>query len=85
MESNFFSIIISSQAKRRILNELDNIGINKMVLYPEIEYTGMYLKDKYIERIETIVNKYEELIKEYEKCGNVDETNEYKALNKEFF
>lgn len=85
MKSNFFSIIINSQAKKKILNELDNIGINKMVLYPELEYTGMYLKDKYIKRVETSVNKYEELIKEYEKCGDIDATNDYKKLKMDFF
>lgn len=43
----FAKIIIPKECKETILEELDAIGINKKVLFPEIEDTIKYLKEKY--------------------------------------
>lgn len=62
MGSNFISIIIDAKAKGKILNGLDYLGINKKSLFPELEYTGIYLKNKYKDRLKIALNKYNELI-----------------------
>lgn len=80
MASNFISIIIDAKSKKDILHNLDNIGINKMSLFPELEYTGMYLKNKYKERVQVSIDKYDELIDYYAKLGDLDAVNEYKEL-----
>lgn len=80
MTSNFISIVIDAKSKKEILNNLDNIGINKMSIFPELEYTGMYLKNKYKERVQISIDKYDELIVYYIKLGDLDGVEEYKEL-----
>ncbi len=80
MTSNFISIIIDARFKKEILHNLDNLGINKMSLFPELEYTGMYLKNKYKERMQISIDKFDELIAFYTKLGDLDTVREYKDL-----
>lgn len=47
MKSSFFSILIDPKDKKKILKELDLININERFLFPELEYTVKYIKDKY--------------------------------------
>lgn len=86
MESSFFSIIIDSKNKKKILDQLDSIGINKMVLFPELDYTGEYLKEKYKKYVNLMIAKYDEIIdiQKHDK-GIAEEYNELKnmVLNKE--
>jgi len=39
-------LIIKSSEKKSILDELDNLGINKSTLFPEIDKVAEYIKDK---------------------------------------
>lgn len=43
-------IIINHKSKRGIINELDNLGINKSTLFPEIDKVADYIKEKYIQK-----------------------------------
>ena len=43
----YAKVIVPYRAKKRILEELDRISINRKVLFPEIEDTIKYLKRKY--------------------------------------
>lgn len=43
----FAKIEIPAKYKRNILNELDRVGINRRFLFPEIEDTIKYLREKY--------------------------------------
>lgn len=45
---NFTEIIIPARNKEQILEQLANIGIKKNYLFPEMEYTAEYIKNKYI-------------------------------------
>ena len=47
MKSSFCSIIIDPKHKQSILEELDSININERFLFPELEYTVNYVKEKY--------------------------------------
>lgn len=47
-QMNFTEIIIPAKQKEIILKQLDNIGIRKNYLFPEMEYTAEYIKNKYI-------------------------------------
>ena len=78
--SNFISIIIDAKSKKAIIHDLDNLGINKMSLFPGLEYTGMYLKNKYKERVEVSIDKYNKLINYYTKFGDLEVIKEYKSL-----
>ena len=40
-------LIIKSSKKELILKELDNLGINKSTLFPEIDKVADYIKEKY--------------------------------------
>ena len=40
-------LIIKSSEKKSILDELDNLGINKSTLFPEIDKVADYIKEKY--------------------------------------
>ena len=40
-------LIIKSSEKKLILDELDNLGINKSTLFPEIDKVADYIKEKY--------------------------------------
>lgn len=40
-------IIISKNKKKRILDELDELGINQATLFPEIDKVGAYIKEKF--------------------------------------
>ncbi len=40
-------IVIASEAKKEILNQLDAVGINEQILFPEIENSAKYIKEKY--------------------------------------
>lgn len=80
MASNFISLVVDAKSKKEILHNLDNIGINKMSLFPELEYTGMYLKNRYKERVQISINKYDELIDYYIKLGDLNAVEEYKEL-----
>jgi len=42
------SIIIPAKSKKRILKELDFIGINESFIYPEKEYIATEIKNKYL-------------------------------------
>ena len=78
MESSFISIIVDARNKKRIIDQLDSIGINKMVLFPELDYTGEYLKQKYKKYVDLIITKYDEIINLHQCNKNVIE--EYKEL-----
>ena len=39
-------LIIKSSEKKSILDELDNLGINKSTLFPEIDKVADYIKEK---------------------------------------
>lgn len=80
MASNFISIIIDAKFKKEILHNLDDLGINKMSLFPELEYTGMFLKNKYKERVQVSIDKYNELIDYYTKLGDLKAVEEYELL-----
>lgn len=80
MTSNFISIIIDAKFKKEILYNLDNLGINKMSLFPELEYTGVYLKNKYKERVQISIDKYNELIDYYTRRDDLEAIQEYKSL-----
>ena len=43
-------IIIKSSKKELILEELDKLGINKSILFPEIDKVADYIKEKYIQK-----------------------------------
>lgn len=43
-------IIINHKSKRGIINELDNLGINKSTLFPEIDKVADYIKEKYTQK-----------------------------------
>lgn len=47
MKNSFCSILIDPKHKRKILEELDLININERFLFPELEYTVKYIKEKY--------------------------------------
>lgn len=47
-QMNFTEIIIPAKRKKDILKQLSNIGISKNYLFPEMEYTAEYIKNKYI-------------------------------------
>lgn len=48
LNEDFVSIIIDAQSKPRIRRELESIGIDIAFIYPELEYTAMKLKQKYM-------------------------------------
>lgn len=43
-------LIIKSSEKKSILDELDNLGINKSTLFPEIDKVADYIKEKYTQK-----------------------------------
>ena len=47
MRSSFCSILIEPKYKMKILEELDTININERFIFPELEYTVKYIKEKY--------------------------------------
>lgn len=47
IERNYISVIINTENKLKILEQLDHIGINEANLFPELEYTAKHLKKKY--------------------------------------
>lgn len=47
IQKNFCSIIVDKRAKKEILTDLANIGIDKAFIYPELEYTAEKIKRKY--------------------------------------
>lgn len=47
MSKSFCSILIDPKSKEKILHELNTININERFLFPELEYTAKYVKDKY--------------------------------------
>ena len=47
-QMNFTEVIIPKKVKKDILRQLSNIGISKSYLFPEMEYTAEYIKNKYI-------------------------------------
>jgi hypothetical protein len=47
MRNSFCSILIESKYKKKILEELDTININERFIFPELEYTVKYIKEKY--------------------------------------
>ncbi len=42
-----YRILIKSDSKAKILEELNTMGINRSTIYPELDYYGQYIKDKY--------------------------------------
>lgn len=46
-QMNFTEIIIPAKRKKDILKQLSNIGISRNYLFPEMEYTAEYIKNKY--------------------------------------
>lgn len=83
MASSFFSIIINAENKRKILDQLDCIGINKMVLFPELDYTGQYLKEKYKRYVHYMIEKYNGLIELYK--DEKETVKEYEYLIKSIY
>ncbi|MBQ9709298.1 MAG: FRG domain-containing protein [Clostridia bacterium] len=47
MRDDFCSILIEPKYKKKILEELDIININERFIFPELEYTVKYIKEKY--------------------------------------
>lgn len=44
---NFTEIIVPTNRKKEILKQLANIGVSRNYLFPEMEYTAEYIKNKY--------------------------------------
>jgi hypothetical protein len=49
MAQHYISVIVPYLQKFMILSQLDSIGINEAFLFPELEYTAKWLRDKYKE------------------------------------
>ena len=50
ISNSFISIIIDQKQKKRILSELEAIGIDKAFVYPELMSTTEKIKNKYIKK-----------------------------------
>ena len=46
----YVELTLNHKSKRGIINELDNLGINKSTLFPEIDKVADYIKEKYIQK-----------------------------------
>lgn len=79
MEYEFSSIIVDKNYKKNILFELNNMGINKSFLFPELEYVAQNVKNKYINIFNSYKQEYEKRIN---KSQNDDEIQEAKELLK---
>lgn len=55
-QMNFTEVIIPKKVKKDILRQLSNIGISKNYLFPEMEYTAEYIKNKYIFGTQRLIN-----------------------------
>ena len=55
-QMNFTEVIIPKKVKKDILRQLSNIGISKSYLFPEMEYTAEYIKNKYIFGTQRLIN-----------------------------
>ena len=53
---NFTEVIIPKKVKKDILRQLSNIGISKNYLFPEMEDTAEYIKNKYIFGTQRLIN-----------------------------
>ena len=49
------NLTIDGEAKKRILKQLDKLGINEATLFPELDNQARYLKNKYLKE-ETLLN-----------------------------
>lgn len=47
ISNNYISIIIEAKDKKRIIDELEIIGINKAFVFPELEYTAEMVKNRF--------------------------------------
>lgn len=50
ISGSFISILIESKHKKRIIQELATVGIDRAFVYPELEYTAEMVKNKYFRR-----------------------------------
>lgn len=82
MKKHFFSIIIKSKSKGLILDQLNNIGINSMSLFADMEHSAKYIKGKYSKRIMYSIEKYDTLIEKYTIMNDLDTVAEYLDLKK---
>ena len=67
-EPLMYKLIIRRQKKKRIIRELDMLGINEMSLFPGLDGVGRYMRNKYllneneakqsIENMNRVLNKY---------------------------
>ena len=44
---DYEAYIVSKSDKKKILRQLDALGINESTLFPEIEHVAKHLKEKY--------------------------------------
>lgn len=47
MKNEFCSIIVENKNKKKILNQLKQVGIEKAFVYPELQYVAEKVKDMY--------------------------------------
>lgn len=55
-ERNFVEIVIPSKLKIELLGYLETLGIKKNFLFPEMEYTAEYIKNKYKVAVDKFAN-----------------------------
>lgn len=47
-KDNHIRVLIPKEAKKKLIEQLDDMGINSSTIYPDIEGLSRYLKEKYI-------------------------------------
>ena len=82
MKNFFFSIIINSNSKKLILEQLDNIGINSMSLFAELEHSAKYIKEKHKKRVAISIDKLNELIEDCRSRNEMEKILEYQDMIK---
>ena len=50
LSDSFVSIVIEAKNRKRMIDELASIGINRAFVYPELEYTAEMVRNKYFRR-----------------------------------
>ena len=50
IENSFVSILIESKYRKKLIEELATVGIDKAFVFPELEYTAEMVRNKYMRR-----------------------------------
>ncbi len=50
LKNEFCSIIVEKQYKKKLLNQLEQIGIDKSFVYPELQYVAEKVKNMYVNK-----------------------------------